>query len=1481
MNLHIERKESMKRKKVWMMLLSMTCAVSTTFGMPGIAHADDTAFGIIDDSGTMTSTVSEEDNGSTLLSTATTTDSTQTGQERAIHFTQTDKTKGTVHVMTDAEDGQTADLIVDSKAVDSAPSIKTGDTIYLTVDAADGYDGHADKLSVTFMDGEEKKTVALTPTTEKDPVQNAYKFTMPEADVSISADGSDVFTKKVVSYPIQVSNFQNCTASVTNADHASVTASEVGKTVNVLVNPSEGYVLNGDISIRKADGSNLTVTSSAADNGGKLYSFTMPDSSVTIDGTGIAQITHQRLNVSGTTNGIVTINGTEKNGSSDVLTYGDTVTAVVQPLLGYEIKNVTAVTAGGKTVRSADGKTIGEAGSGNAFVFTMPADTVTITAEFEEAKNVSSTNRLTVSAFDAKQGTLKVNGTESNDRTVYVSKGSTVTLKPSANAGYRIGGIEVATSSDFQSGKLDVAANADGTYTFQMPQTDTAVFVRPSFVEDNSRSTTSISVDQTMENGTIRISVKEADGNRNVDLKPGTTYSLPYGSEITITAMPDAGYKFRSLSVNGEDQKANQPLITLSQDKYANGLSILAKFDEVPEDKSRNPLTIEGLSENVADGDGTHTVTMGSAVVNDIRKEDGTTTDYYQAGSTVRFRVYPENDWCLPEVTLTDLSGNTINTGDEKDPKPLAAEKTAQTSTYTDYSFVMPEMPVKVKVNFTKKQAVVVKAGGGKITVNGLTANPDSNGNLTFAGIIPGTEVTVNVSDDADHSHLYREMSFAGISGAESIKDKSYTFTMPKNEVNVTASFDDVQQVSVKTDGTGKGNLSYEVLAKGETQWKKVDALKVKAGDKVRITAVPSDGSFFGNLTVAVSGTSDDKNPFTAEKKDNTISFTVPEQSMSVNGVFNRSQTAEVTATKEVIDAYGSDFTGKDEEVEGGVSYKSVPVVGAQYKLIADEDFYENGNLVKAGTELETLTTDKTGKAISTSKFTGKAHLTEAKLPSDETSKSKPVELSFVDGYASASYDYPADTCSIRITADDDAQNGQKVNLIAATDISIAGGTTIKKGDIVASTTLIKNKASFHMLPDTRYGRYAVQIVPADGTFAENSTILVPEGKDVTASADGFDVKVITEHQKTTIGVTDPDGKQVSGAKMEILNSSGRTVASFTSGNDAYSIERLVPGDYTLHTVNTAPGYISAGKPDVEFTIGSNDQTKDVSITEKQNEATFSVTDKEDGAVTKGAVLNLFRIDGDSRTLVGTFGDAGDLSAQETIKGLPAGMYCLVEKTTPQGYQKAADSSIFVVDETTPSYTMTISSERTYGVLDLTVLSQVNRDPVSGAVYALYKDGKAIVTLETGTDGKATTSANKEKWVPIGDYADGIFQGSYNYQLQEIKAPKGYVKSEKTYDIKFAYLNDTISPVKISATLPNTVSGGETQKTVAVKKTGTTTFGTGNSGTNGSSTILSKNGKGGTAQTGDTNTAAVYGSLAAAAAVSALAASKKKKKKKN
>ena len=147
--------------------------------------------------------------------------------------------------------------------------------------------------------------------------------------------------------------------------------------------------------------------------------------------------------------------------------------------------------------------------------------------------------------------------------------------------------------------------------------------------------------------------------------------------------------------------------------------------------------------------------------------------------------------------------------------------------------------------------------------------------------------------------------------------------------------------------------------------------------------------------------------------------------------------------------------------------------------------------------------------------------------------------------------------------------------------------------------------------------------------------------------------------------------------------------------------------------------------------------------------------------------------------------------------------------------------------------------------------------------------------METGSDGKVSTSDNKEKWVPIGDYENGVFQGSYTYQLKEIKAPSGFVKAEKSYDIKFAYLNDTINPVKISATLPNTVSGGETQKTVAVKKNGTTT----GTGTTGSSTILTNGGKGGVAQTGDENTAAVYGSLAAAAAVTAIAAGKKKKKK--
>lgn len=917
-----------------------------------------------------------------------------------------------------------------------------------------------------------------------------------------------------------------------------------------------------------------------------------------------------------------------------------------------------------------------------------------------------------------------------------------------------------------------------------------------------------VSIDSDLVNGSVKVN--------GTAMAAGTSGNLAIGSTVTVDAEPNIGFVFASASVKNADGTAVSISGSTSSFTFtmpAQGVTIYASFKAADPDNSLNPVKVNGL---VVNGQ-----TAGTATVNGQNITNGTSSGNIKAGNNVSIVVDADSDnFELKTISVKDSDGADIS----------------GTLSGNVFTFTMPEKSVTANVEFYTKRSVSVTSNGGSVTINGQK---------TYPKITPGTEVTVKAAEDTNH--ILSNLTINGADAKISDDKSTATFTMPDSDVSVIAEYVSARKVMVNVTGSGSGTFSYTV--NGE---KVTNLDKVKAGDKITITATAAEGSFFGKIS---------SNAVESDVKDNAISFTMPEEDVTVEAVFNQAETVNVTANKEVIKSYGEDV-GKD----GGVSYKTISVNGASYQVIADQNFFKDGKEIVAGTVLDIITTDNTGTAATTATFTGPVHIVNTQVPSDENLDSEEKSVSFTGGIGNIVYNYAADTMAITVNFDDNAQEGQTVTLSAATDININAGDTIKAGEIIATAKVTNGTALFTAIPDSRYGTYSISFTPAAGTFASRQTIVVPESGQ-EKEGNGYVVSAETVHQKTNISVLDEKGNHLNGAQFEILDEKGTVKASFTSGTEDYVLDRLLPGTYTLHTVRTAPGYVYNTKQDIEFKITDEDQVKDVTIAEKKNTVAVSVTDAEDGAVTKNAVLNIFRIDNESRTLVGTIGTNGDLEAQQTIEGLPAGNYVLSEKTTPMGYQKAEDSAEFTIDEETPEYVITVTSARTYGHVNLTLLSSINRNPLAGGVYELSKDGKVVATMTTNSEGKAVS-----KDLLIGDYENGEFLGSTTYKLQEATAPDGFIKDEKTYDIKLAYLNDTIPVVAITATIPNTAVEEEIPETRTVTKKvggGTTTGGT-----------ISKT-TAANIQTGDPAMLYGYGAAGSFAAGFAALAGILKKKKKN
>ena len=580
-----------------------------------------------------------------------------------------------------------------------------------------------------------------------------------------------------------------------------------------------------------------------------------------------------------------------------------------------------------------------------------------------------------------------------------------------------------------------------------------------------------------------------------------------------------------------------------------------------------------------------------------------------------------------------------------------------------------------------------------------------------------------------------------------------------------------------------------------------VGSLSMAPGEDVTIEATSVDGYTLRSLAVDTAYT---------EVSPGKISFSMPEKEVAVTAAFDQIECVKVCAKKEVLDSEGT-----------GIAYKKIPVKGASYQLVADEVVYLDGSPAYAkGEVIETLTTGEDGCAVSTKPFTGSAHLVNTGVPDVDVSvEGEEMPITFTGGMGEASYDYAAKKTDVVIKTTDEAQNGQAVTLRNVQDLTIPGGETITAGSVLGIATVADQKAVFSNLPASIYGSlplYEVELDPAPGTYKLKKTTPVTEEND-----EGLLATISTKRQETKISITDLLGNPIEGATIGLyaVDEEGKAgedaLAVFTSGKSAYTADRLTAGTYQLRTLSTAPGYVYADESEgvLTFSIGKEERTKEVSLSEKKNTVSLMVVDAEDGAKTKDAGLQLYRIGSDkSRSLCTEYGDNGLLPSFVQLRGLAKGDYVAVEAKTPEGYQKAEEKA-FTIDEKTENYILSLESPRTYGHVDLNLLSSVNRKPLAGGEYVLKDKDRIVATMKTDGNGKSTSID-----LPIGEYADGKYLGEKTYQLYEASAPEGYEKDEKVYDITFCYLNSSVPKVAISATIPNIAVVEEVPETVTVRR---------------------------------------------------------------
>ena len=283
------------------------------------------------------------------------------------------------------------------------------------------------------------------------------------------------------------------------------------------------------------------------------------------------------------------------------------------------------------------------------------------------------------------------------------------------------------------------------------------------------------------------------------------------------------------------------------------------------------------------------------------------------------------------------------------------------------------------------------------------------------------------------------------------------------------------------------------------------------------------------------------------------------------------------------------------------------------------------------------------------------------------------------------------------------------------------------------------------------------------------------------------------------ISKEDISGKEIEGAKLQVIDTDGNIIDEWTSGKEAHKVNGLEENKtYKLHEEVSVGNFVKA--TDIEFKVTTDKETQKITMIDKLVEVTK--TDLTNGEELEGAELEITDEEGniiDSWT---------STKEPHQVKGLEEGKtYILKETTAPYGYEITEEIK-FVV--TTDKETQKVEMK------DMPILKNVKVVKVDSETketikdkftFAIYEDQECTKLIKEIKSNKEDGTALFEK----------LRYGTY--YIKETKAPKDYELSTRVVKVeindKGIFVDDTQVEEK-----ENTIEFSFENKKIEVPKTG-------------------------------------------------------------
>ena len=279
------------------------------------------------------------------------------------------------------------------------------------------------------------------------------------------------------------------------------------------------------------------------------------------------------------------------------------------------------------------------------------------------------------------------------------------------------------------------------------------------------------------------------------------------------------------------------------------------------------------------------------------------------------------------------------------------------------------------------------------------------------------------------------------------------------------------------------------------------------------------------------------------------------------------------------------------------------------------------------------------------------------------------------------------------------------------------------------------------------------------------------EGKQDMAIApletQNFDVNKITVSWTGLNGAVQvikkgDDGKLLTGAKFVLKNANDENVAEATSQDGKAVFNDIKPAEYTIHEVEAPQGYLVTNP--VNVTVKPN-KVSIAEMTDTQIKGKIQVlkVDEETNTPLQGAEFEITQDGKHIETI--TTGENGIA----TSSLLPFGNYLVKEIKAPSKYVLNGEEHPVTISENGKTIEITHTNKIIKGKVAVKKTdSEISDLNLEGAEFTIYDNNKNIV---------ATITTNKDS------YAESEPLNYGTYTMQETKAPKGYLLSNKVWDI--------------------------------------------------------------------------------------------------